>query len=97
MEETFVLDREMGCTRDEFMRWLGGATRQARSRVEGEEIALAVGEGEVRIWLRQEPPRRIALVEIPVLRVRFRFRGLDRLAREAFLDHFDTYTRRGGG
>ena len=97
MEETFVLDREMGCTRDEFMRWLGGATRQAPSRVEGDEIALAVGAGEVRISLRQEPPRRIALVSIPVLAVRFRFRGLDGPARDAFLAHFDAHTRRGGG
>ncbi|HYQ81960.1 MAG TPA: hypothetical protein VEP68_10670 [Anaeromyxobacteraceae bacterium] len=97
MEETVVLDREMGCTRAEFMRWLGGATRQAPRRLEGEEIALAVGAGEVRIALAERPPRRIALVSVPVLAVRFRFLGLDAPARENFLATFDAYTRRGGG
>jgi len=94
---TFVLDREMGCTRAEFMRWLPGATRQAPSRVEGEELALSVGAGEVRISLSERPPRRIALVSLPVLAVRFRFVGLGQPEREAFLAHFDAYTRRGGG
>ncbi len=97
MEETLVLDREMGCTRDEFMRWLGGATRHVPSRIEGHEIALAVGAGEVRIALSERPPRRIARVSLPVLAVRFRFLGLDAPAREAFLARFDAYTRRGGG
>ncbi len=97
MEETVVLDREMGCTRAEFMRWLGGATRHAPRRLEGEEIALAVGAGEVRIALSERPPRRIARIALPVLAVRFRFLGLDRTAREDFLAHFDAYTRRGGG
>ncbi|HZY05368.1 MAG TPA: hypothetical protein VFF02_17910 [Anaeromyxobacteraceae bacterium] len=97
MEEPFVLDREMGCTRADFMRWLGGATRHAPSRLEGDEIALAVGPGEVRIALRERSPRRIALVSLPVLAVRFRFLGLDGPAREAFLARFDAYTRRGGG
>lgn len=97
MEEAFVLDREMGCTRADFMRWLGGATRHAPRRLEGDEIALAIGPGEVRIALRERSPRRIALVSLPVLAVRFRFLGLDGPAREAFLARFDAYTRRGGG
>ena len=97
MKETLVLDREMGCTRDEFLRWLGGATCHAPSRMDGDEIALAVGAGEVRIGLWERPPRRMARVSLPVLAVRFRFLGLDGPAREAFLSHFDAYTRRGGG
>ena len=97
MDGTVVLDREMACTRAEFMRWLPGATGGAPVRLEGDELALPVGAGEVRIRLREEPPRRIALLALPVLAVRFRFRGLDGPAREAFLARFDAWTRRGGG
>jgi hypothetical protein len=94
---TFVLDREMGCTRAEFMRWLPGATRHAPARIEGDEVSLSVGGGLVQISLREKPPRRIALLSLPVLAVRFCFVGLDDAARQAFLAHFDAYTRRGGG
>lgn len=97
MTGAFVLDREMGCTRSEFMRWLAGATRHAPARIEGDEVSLAVGGGRVEISLRQKAPRRIALLSLPVLGVRFRFVGLEEAAREAFLAHFDAYTRRGGG
>jgi hypothetical protein len=93
----FVLDREMGCTRAEFLRWLGGATRHAPARMEGDELSLSVGGGRVEISLREKAPRRIALLSLPVLGVRFRFVGLDEPARAAFLAHFDAYTRRGGG
>jgi len=92
-----VLDREMGCTREEFLRWLPGATRHAPARIEGDEVSLSVGGGRVQISLSERAPRRIALLSLPVLAVRFRFVGLEEAARQAFLAHFDAYTRRGGG
>jgi hypothetical protein len=79
------------------MNWLPGATRHAPARIEGGEVVLSVGGGHVRISLSEEPPRRIAMVSLPVLAVRFRFDGLGEGEREAFLAHFDFYTRRGGG
>ena len=97
MTGTFVLDREMGCTREEFMRWLPEATRHAPARIEGDEVSLSVGGGRVEISLRVMPPRRIAILALPVLAVRFQFVGLGAPAREAFLACFDAYTRRGGG
>jgi hypothetical protein len=93
----WVVDREMGCTRAEFLRWLPGATRQAPARIEGDEVTLSVAGGHVRITLREQVPRRVALLSLPVLAVRFCFDGLGPAAREEFLAHFDTYTRRGGG
>ncbi len=87
----------MGCTREDLLRWLPGATGHAPASVEGDAIVLAVAGGEVRIIARPLPPRRIALVSLPVLAVSFRFRGLDPAARAAFLERFDLYTRRGGG
>ena len=92
-----VLEREMGCTRAEFTRWLAGATRGAPLRVEGDEVTVLVDGGRVEISLAERAPRRLALLSLPVLAVRFRFLDLDAAAREAFLAHFDAYTRRGGG
>jgi hypothetical protein len=97
VEEPFVLEREMGCTRAEFLSWLPAASGHAPARAEGGEIALAVPGGEVRIRLAERPPRRLALLSLPVLAVRFRFLGLGEADRQAFLKRFDDYTRRGGG
>jgi hypothetical protein len=97
MAEVVVLEREMGCTREDLLRWLPGATGDAPRRSDGEELVLAVAGGEVRIRAAPRPPRRIAGVELPVLAVSFRFEGLDAAAREVFLARFDLYTRRGGG
>lgn len=94
---TVAVEREMGCTREDLLRWLPGATGHAPAREEGDELVLAVAGGEVRIHADPRPPRRIALLELPVLAVRFRFTGMDPAAREAFLARFDLYTRRGGG
>ena len=45
----------------------------------------------------QLPPRRIGLLRMPVLQVRFHFIDMDDAARAEFLHYFDLYTRRGGG
>jgi hypothetical protein len=42
-------------------------------------------------------PRVIGLVRIPVLRVSFRFAGLDDAQRYTFMQRFDLYMQRGGG
>jgi hypothetical protein len=39
----------------------------------------------------------IGLVRMPVLRVKFRFAGLDETQRYAFMQRFDLYMQRGGG
>lgn len=97
MIDPSVLEREMGCTRAEFMRWLPDATRRAPVQVEGDVLVLSVAGGQVRILLRERPLRRIALIALPVLAVTFRFEGLAAEARRDFLARFDRYTMRGGG
>lgn len=101
MDIPSTLVREMGCTMTEFARWLPGATRDAplTSTIDGDGLChrLAVGGGSVEIDLQPLPPRRIALLALPVLRVTFRFIDLDAAERTVFLTHFDHYTRRGGG
>jgi hypothetical protein len=93
----FALEREMGCTREDLLRWLPAATGHAPARADGDAIVVAVAGGEVRITAAERPPRRIALVSLPVLAVSFRFDGVAPADREAFLARFDLYTRRGGG
>lgn len=95
------LDREMGCTEADFLRWLPGATRHAAiesTLVDGQTLyRIAVDSGTVEILLQPAPPRRIAALALPVLKVSFRFLGLDARQRTSFIEYFDHYTRRGGG
>jgi hypothetical protein len=97
MRGPFALEREMGCTREDLLRWLPEATGHAPARVDRDAIVLSVGGGEVRITTHVRRPRRLGPVSLPVLAVTFEFDGLDAAAREAFLARFDLYTRRGGG
>jgi hypothetical protein len=95
--EEFALYREMGCTREEFVRWLPGATRHAPMQMHADKAVVQAGEATVEISFTQASPRRIALVSMPVLKVSFRFSGAGASAYREFMAYFDLYTRRGGG
>jgi hypothetical protein len=95
--EEFALQREMGCTREEFMRWLPGATRHAPMQLDADKAVVRAGDATVEIAFTQAPPRRIALVSMPVLKVSFRFSGAGASAYREFMAYFDLYTSRGGG
>ena len=97
MEVPPVLEREMGCTLEELERWLPGATGQAAATPIPGGWRFAVSGGEVVLETEPRPQRRIALMVLPVLFVRFRFLGLGPEARAVFLERFDAWTRRGGG
>ena len=91
------LRREMGCTRQEFLRWLPGATRHAPVVLNGDLHRVLLDGGTVEISIAELPLRRIGSIILPVLEVCFRFVDMDAAARAAFLGYFDYYTRRGGG
>lgn len=91
------LRREMGCTREEFLRWLPGATRHAPIVQNGDMHRVLLDDGTVEISIAELPPRRIASITLPVLEVSFQFIGMDAKTRAVFLEYFDHYTRRGGG
>jgi hypothetical protein len=95
--DEYVLRREMGCTREDLVRWLPGATRLAPSRVGADGATIHAAGGIIDIAFQQAPPRTIGLVSIPVLNVTLRFRGVQPAARREFMAYFDLYTRRGGG
>ena len=71
MPDVFHLHREMGCTRAEFMSWLPGATRHAPFQIDGDLVTVVTDRGRVQISLEEKPPRRIGLIALPVLGVRF--------------------------
>lgn len=95
--DAFALQREMGCTREEFVRWLPGATRHAPMQMNADRAVVHAGEATVEISFTQAPPRKIALVSMPVLKVSFRFSGAGASAYREFMAYFDLYTKRGGG
>lgn len=92
-----VLRREMGCTRDDFIRWLPGATRDPTLRVDANQVFVRTGGGVIEISFAEGPARTTGLVSIPVLNVTFRFPGVDDASRRDFMAYFDLYTKRGGG
>ena len=93
----FALQREMGCTREEFLRWLPGATRHAPMQLYADKAVVHAGETTVEISYTQASSRRIALLSMPVLKVTFRFSGAGASAYREFMAYFDLYTKRGGG
>jgi hypothetical protein len=96
-QDATVLEREMGCTPAELRGWLAAVNGEAplRWRDGGAEVGLGTG------WLRLDwqplPPRRIARLELPRLRLRFAFEGVADDERRRWLRRFDLHTRRGGG
>lgn len=92
--------REMGCTEAELRAWLPGAAGGAPLQLDAASARIAPitpEGGALRIDWQTLPPRRIALLSLPRLAVRFRFEGVDAEARRRFMRHFDLYTQRGGG
>ena len=87
----------MGCTADELRSWLPGASggRTVIWRDGGADIALE--GGTVTIDWQALEPRRIALITLPRLQVRFAERGVGDAAWQRFMRYFDLYTQRGGG
>ena len=92
-----AFEREMGCTEADLRGWLPGAARERPITWldAGAEIALDAGTASIT-WAPGEP-RRIALIVLPRLHVRFAARGIDDAAWQRFMRYFDLYTQRGGG
>lgn len=90
-------EREMGCTADELRRWLPGASGGSPLALHAGGADVALGHGALRLRWQALPPRRIALVTLPRLHVRFDFERVDDDERQRFMRRFDLYTQRGGG
>lgn len=93
----FAFERDMACTEQDLRALLPGACgkRTIVWREDGADITLETGGVSIS-WHALEP-RRIALLVLPRLQVRFEARGVDEAAWQRFMRHFDLYSQRGGG
>lgn len=88
----------MGCTEAEWLGWLPAAVGHDRPwQREGSGAQIQIEPGALQLRWQVMPPRVIALMRMPVLRVNFAFEGLDAAQRYAFMKRFDLYMQRGGG
>ena len=89
--------REMGCTEAELGQWLAPAVGDRPLAVTARHAEAPVGSGRFTLDWTVLPPRRIALITMPRLEVRFTFDGVSETDRQAFMKRFDIYMQRGGG
>ena len=101
---TPVVEYEMGYGADEFGKVLQGPFSGERSEFNSDEIgrhrwrvSLAEQGFAVVIAVVQAPPRKIALFNLPVLKVRFDFEATEGNSRERFFHRFHQYFQKGGG
>ena len=88
----------MSCTEAEWLAWLPGATNGAALALAPSAARVQVGEGTLRLAWHTLPSRRIALITLPRLAVRFEFdQAVTEDERQSFMRRFDLYTQRGGG
>jgi hypothetical protein len=89
--------RDMGCTEAEWLGWLPAAMGDCAWQQTGPSALAQIGLGQLHVQWQVMPPRVIALMRMPVLRVHFQFKGLGADERYAFMKRFDLYMQRGGG
>jgi hypothetical protein len=90
-------DREMGCTETEWLGWLPEAMGSVHWQQSPNSAQAQLCKGSLGIFWQLGEPRRIALISMPRLLVKFRFEGLDDAQRYTFMKRFDLYMQRGGG
>lgn len=92
-------EQTMGCTSADLLRCLPLALWGSRLDVNETEgwAHAAFADGTLRLHWRSQPDRRIALLAIPRLQVRFGYRGLTAERRHEVQRRFDLATQRGGG
>ncbi len=96
---TEAFDREQGFTPQEWLNGLRGAVGAHRlelGALQGQAL-VRIGAGTLQMQWTELPPRRIALLRMPRLAVRYRFNDVPAQERTAFMRYFDLYLQRGGG
>ena len=98
-----LVEYEMGYGADEFGKVLLGPFT-GKSDFNAVEIgrhrwliSLVGSAFELEIEVSEQPPRKIGLFALPVLRVRFRFDRSEPAERERFFHRFHQYFHKGGG
>lgn len=92
-------ERVMGCEPRELLAWLPVALPNASTHVEpaAKQAVAQWPQGSLTLSWEVLAPRRIALLQIPQLRVSFCYVGFDNDRRRDIQRRFDLATQRGGG
>lgn len=91
-------ERDQSFSEADWLRCLPGAVRDHALTLPAPGRAVVhIGAGTLELGWTMLPPRRLGIVQLPRLAVRYRFDGVDGAARKEFMRHFDLYTQRGGG
>lgn len=97
MRHPVVVEKEMGLTHGEFFRVIRRALAGRPHVIEGNRVHIAEDGRSLTITLADEQERRIALVTLPVTRVRLAFSGYGKAEAAEALAAFDRWFQRGGG
>lgn len=90
--------REQGFTEADWLQCLPGAVAGRPLSIDAPGVAtVVIGQGRLHLSWQVLPPRRIALMRMPVLATHYRFDNVPDADRQAFMKFFDLYTQRGGG
>ena len=93
-----AFEREHGCTEAEWLVWLPEAVHGHAVVLDAPGRAcIAIRTGTLQIDWHELPPRRIALLHLPRMQMRYEFRGVGPVERQRFMKRFDLYLQRGGG
>ncbi|MBB1076418.1 hypothetical protein HUU62_18580 [Rhodoferax sp. 4810] len=90
-------EREMACSEADWLRWLPAALGEHHWKQQAGSAGVRIGDGALGLKWHVTAPRVIGLISLPVLKVSFRFAGVDEQARHTFMTRFDLYMQRGGG
>jgi hypothetical protein len=91
-------EREQSVGEADWLRCLSGAVRDhALALPAPGRAVVCIGAGTLELDWTMLPPRRLGIVQLPRMAVRYRFDGVDADARREFMRFFDLYTHRGGG
>lgn len=90
-------ERDTAGTEAEWLLRLHGACGSKEVRVDGASAVVSIGSGHLFLCWSELPPRRIALMCMPRMKIGFRFEGVSDEARQTFMRYFDLYMQRGGG
>lgn len=97
MTGDIVIHKEMGITHDEFYRNIGRALGGEDYRRNETGVVVDGGGKSLDITLSEQGERRIALMAVPVTRVRLTFRGYGETDIKKMVATFDRAFQRGGG
>lgn len=92
-----IVEKEMGITHREFFRVISRALAGRPHTIGENNVRVAEGDRILDITISEEGERRIALMTVPVTRVRLAFSGYSESKTAETVVWFDRWFQRGGG